>query len=362
MVLGDKVSRNTNNNQRSTSMNNEPKGWTEADKVIWRWTGRAMPEFKLEPETPTDKQHPSQMARILTSATKYVNNPELVFGICRRLLTMNVFRQSNFENVMKYHPVWSQLWSYNEEDNKKGTIKVENFERDLKSFRIEAGGTETEDGNVTGGTVTVRDKNGKTVKRNIQSAVEIKGTVIHTYISEHGGKTEAIKLGLTVVKYEDDSRPYIALNLGGGCAARYFLLKVGDKPDYEVNNDSAIKRKSFKDEDEQEKYAEKQAARRYQNSMTREERAPREARRRASAELNINNVRETIATGQTFGLDELNALLSRGGIGTLGLEHQAEYKEAMAKQKPREGKTSKKGKSARIAKLKSDEKNRRNNR
>lgn len=327
-------------------MKNEPKGWTEADKVIWRWTGRAMPEFKLEPETPTDKQHPSQIARILTSAnnTKYVNNPELVFGICRRLLTMNVFRQSNFENVMKYHPVWSQLWCYNEEDNEKGTIKVENFERDLKSFRIEAGGTETEDGNVTGGTVTVRDKNGKTVKRNIQSAVEIKGTVIHTYISEHGGKTEAIKLGLTVVKYEDDSRPYIALNLGGGCAARYFLLKVGDRPDYEVNNDSAIKRKSFKDETEQEKYAEKQAARRHWNSpeavKKREERAQREARRRATAELDINDVRQTIVSGQTFGLDELNAMLSKGGVASMGLEYQDKVKERMAKQ-PRKGKVSK---------------------
>lgn len=343
-------------------MKNEPKGWTEADKVIWRWTGRAMPEFKLEPETPTDKQHPSQIARILTSATKYVNNPELVFGICRRLLTMNVFRQSNFENVMKYHPLWSQLWCYNEEDNKNGTIKVENFERDLKSFRIEAGGTETEDGNVTGGTVTVRDKNGKTVKRNIQSAAEIKGTVIHQYIGEHGAKTEAVKLGLTVVKYEEDSRPYIALNLGGGCAARYFLLKVGDRPDYEVNNDSAIKRKSFKDEDEQEKYAEKQAARRHQNAITREERQQREARRRAAAELDINDVRETIVSGQTFGLDELNAMLSKGGVASIGLEYQDKVKERMAKQKPREGKTSKKRKSARIAKLKSDGKDRRNNR
>lgn len=345
MVLGDKVSRNTNNNQRSTSMNNEPQGWTEADKVIWRWTGRAMPEFKLAPETPTDKQHPSQIARILTSATKYVNNPELVFGICRRLLTMNVFRQSNFENVMKYHPVWSQLWCYNEEDNKNGTIKVENFERDLKSFRIEAGGTETEDGNVTGGTVTVRDKNGKTVKRNIQSAVEIKGTVIHQYIGEHGAKTEAVKLGLTVVKYEDDSRPYIALNLGGGCAARYFLLKVGDRPDYEVNNDSAIKRKSFKDETEQEKYAEKQAARRHWNSpeavKKREERAQQARRRAAAAELDINDVRQTIVSGQTFGLDELNAMLSKGGVGSIGLQYQEEVKARLAKQKPRKGKVSK---------------------
>lgn len=318
MVLGEKMSRNTRprrprNNQRSTSTNKQPKGWTEADNIIRRWTGRSMPEFKLEPETPTDKQHPWQMARNLSSAIKYVNNPELVFGICRRLLTMNVFRQSNFENVMKYHPLWSQLWSYNEEDNENGTIKVEQFERDLKSFRIEAGGTETEDGNVTGGTVTVRDKNGKTVKRNIQSAAEIKGTVIHQYIGEHGAKTEAIKLGLTVVKYEDDSRPYIALNLGGGCAARYFLLKVGDKPDYEVNNDSAIKRKSFKDEDARLDYAERQASNRRRNESDVARREPR----RVAPLLNINEVRETAASGQTFGLAELDLMLRNGGVANM---------------------------------------------
>jgi hypothetical protein len=271
-----------------------------------------MPEFKLEPETPTDKQHPSQMQRILSSAIKYVNNPELVFGICRRLLTMNVFRQSNFENVMKYHPLWSQIWSYNEEDNENGTIKVEQFERDLKSFRIEAGGTETEDGNVIGGTVTVRDKNGKTVKRNILSAVEIKGAVYHQYIGEHGAKTESIKLGLTMVKYEDDSRPYIALNLGGGCAARYFLLKVGDKPDYEVNNDSAIKRKSFKDEDARLDYVERQESNRRRNESDVARREPR----RVAPLLVLNDVRENVTSGQTFGMDELQLLLSNGGVAS----------------------------------------------
>ena len=311
------MSRNTRprrprNNHRSTSTNKQPKGWTEADTIIRRWTGRAMPEFKLEPETPTDKQHPSQMQRILSSAIKYVNNPELVFGICRRLLTMNVFRQSNFENVMKYHPLWSQIWSYNEEDNENGTIKVEQFERDLKSFRIEAGGTETEDGNVIGGTVTVRDKNGKTVKRNILSAVEIKGAVYHQYIGEHGAKTESIKLGLTMVKYEDDSRPYIALNLGGGCAARYFLLKVGDKPDYEVNNDSAIKRKSFKDEDARLDYVERQESNRRRNESDVARREPR----RVAPLLVLNDVRENVTSGQTFGMDELQLLLSNGGVAS----------------------------------------------
>jgi len=335
MVLGEKMSRNTRprrprNNQRSTSTNKNLKGWTEADSIILRWTGRSMPEFKLEPETPADEQHPRQMQWILSSGPKYVNNPELVFGICRRLLTMNVFRQSNFENVMKYHPLWSQLWSYNEEDNENGTIKVEQFERDLKSFRIEAGGTETEDGNVTGGTVAVRDKNGKTVKRNILSAAEIKGAVYHQYIGEHGAKTESIKLGLTMVKYEGDSRPYIALNLGGGCAARYFLLKVGDKPDYEVNNDSAIKRKSFKDEDERLDYAERQASNRRRNESEETRRKPR----RVAPRLNINEVRETVASGQTFGMAELDALLSRGGgIADLGMGKEIENQPTKARPK-----------------------------
>ena len=333
MVLGEKMSRNTRprrprNNQRSTSTNKQPKGWTEADSIIKRWTGRSMPEFKLEPETPTDKQQPWHMQRILSSAIKYVNNPELVFGICRRLLTMNVFRQSNFENVMKYHPLWSQIWSYNEEDNENGTIKVEQFERDLKSFRIAAGGTETEDGNVIGGTVTVR-VDGKTVKRNILSAVEIKGAVYHQYIGEHGAKTESIKLGLTMVKYEGDSRPYIALNLGGGCAARYFLLKVGDKPDYEVNNDSAIKRKSFKDEDDRLHYAERQASNRRRNESDVARREPR----RVAPRLDINEVRETVTSGQTFGLAELEFMLNKGGVsGMMPVENKNQPTKARPKQ------------------------------
>ena len=46
-----------------------------------------------------------------------------------------------------------------------------------------------------------------------------------------------------MIRYEGDTRPFIALNLGGGSAIRHFLLKTeATRPDYTVNDDSNSRR------------------------------------------------------------------------------------------------------------------------
>ena len=45
-----------------------------------------------------------------------------------------------------------------------------------------------------------------------------------------------------MIRYEGDTRPFIALNLGGGSAIRHFLLGTEGRPDFTVNDDSNTRR------------------------------------------------------------------------------------------------------------------------
>ena len=70
------------------------KKWTQAEKTVHRWTGVRPDQTKAE-DTPSDRKNGLQARRILTKGI-YAANPELAFGIVRRMLTGNQMRASDF--------------------------------------------------------------------------------------------------------------------------------------------------------------------------------------------------------------------------------------------------------------------------
>ena len=79
--------------------------------------------------------------------------------------------------------------------------------------------------------------------RTVTATLEMSGIAEVTYEGRKGVKTEQVTLGLEMIRYEGDTRPFIALNLGGGSAIRHFLLRTEPKrPDFTVNDDSNSRR------------------------------------------------------------------------------------------------------------------------
>jgi len=189
---------------------------TQAEKIVHQWTGHYPNEMGLKRDIARDPKDGFKARHILAKDALYAANPELAFGIARRLLTHNVMKNRDFAWFMANHPAWSQIWGNLDSINAELMDEINNS----TEFKT--------------------DRKGKT--RTIQSTIESSGEVEITYMSRKGVKTEKITLGFEMAKWAEDTRPFIALNLGGGSAIRHFLLKKGDKPDYKINDDSQSRR------------------------------------------------------------------------------------------------------------------------
>jgi len=184
---------------------------TQADNLMKDWAGRNPDKTLIGGTKPSKSGFRARM--ILAQSEPFKSNPEYALGCARLCLTYNIMTPKDLSWMLNNHPAWSQL------------MRPENM--DVNNLLMDEA------------------KNsdwGKT--HNVTATLEVKGNVEITY--EHpqkGVKTENVALGFEMIRYEGDTRPFIALNLGGGSAIRYHLLKTEpDRPDYKVNDDSNTRR------------------------------------------------------------------------------------------------------------------------
>jgi len=188
---------------------------TQAERMVLNWTG-VEPDGKEATQKPTDRKSVKQILHILTNGI-YAANPELAFGIVRRLLTGNVLKAKHFDEFISRHPVFNQLG-----------LRALNGEGQI--YDVD-------------GALLEEAKDSKWGQENkVLRTLEVVGEVSISWVDKDGVKTEKTLLGFEMITYETDSRPFIALNCGGGSAARHFLLKSGPKPDYKINNDADSRR------------------------------------------------------------------------------------------------------------------------
>lgn len=211
---------------------NKNKKWTQAERQVHRWTG-VRPDGKKAEDQPEDRKSRRAMMSILTKDAMHRANPEFAFGCVRRLLTGNVFKSEDFTEFINTHPAFRAL-----------TDKV---------FAGEA--TMEVDGDLL--TEALASKWGHENKPN--RTLEVRGEVEITWVDRDGVKTELVQLGYEMIRYETDSRPYIALNCGGGSAIRRFLIRSGPKPDYKINDDATARRWSVRGKSVEEAVEEQEA-------------------------------------------------------------------------------------------------------
>jgi len=184
---------------------------TQADQLMKRWAGRNPDGSRIPGAKPEMSGYKARM--ILAQSEPYKSNPELAFGCARLLITYNIMKVDDFNWMLHNHPVWSQI------------MAPEHLE-------------------INGKLMDEANESAWGQSHNATMTLEVQGTVELTY--EHptkGVKTEEVTLGFECIRYEGDTRPFIALNLGGGSAIRYHLLKTEpQRPDYKVNNDSDSQR------------------------------------------------------------------------------------------------------------------------
>lgn len=192
------------------------KKLTQAEERVLGWAG-VLPDAKEATVKPKDRKSINQMMTILTTDPIYVANPELAFGIIRRLMTGNVIKQHHFTQFVNKHPVFIDL------NNRAIAGQKVTFEVD--------------------GTLLQEAKDSKWGQEHEPyRTIEVSGEVEITWVDKDGVKTELTTIGYEYILYKTDSRPYIALNCGGGSAIRHFLFKAGGKPNYKINNDANSKR------------------------------------------------------------------------------------------------------------------------
>lgn len=194
---------------------NNNKKWTQAEKTVHRWTGVRPDQTKAE-DIPTDRKNGLQARRILTKGI-YAANPELAFGIVRRMLTGNQMRASDFSWFINNHPAFKQL-------------AAQALTGNGATFEVD-------------GELLEEAKASEWGKKNQPSkALEVFGEVEIQWVDKDGVKSEKVPLGFEMIQYATDSRPYVALNCGGGSAIRRFLIRSGPRPDYKINNDAESRR------------------------------------------------------------------------------------------------------------------------
>ena len=184
---------------------------TQADQLMKRWAGRNPDGSRILGAKPEMTGYKARM--ILAQSEPYKSNPEYAFGCARLLITYNIMKVDDFNWMLHNHPSWSKI------------MEPENLE-------------------INGKLMEEANESPWGQSHNATMTLEVQGTVELTY--EHpkkGVKTEEVTLGFECIRYEGDTRPFIALNLGGGSAIRYHLLRTAAlRPDYKVNNDSDSQR------------------------------------------------------------------------------------------------------------------------
>ena len=183
---------------------------TQADQLMKRWAGRNPDGSRTPGITPEMTGFKARM--ILAKSEPFKSNPEYAIGCARLLMTYNIMTHKDLAWMLANHPAWAQI---------------------LDEGIVEPNGRLMVEAN--------QSQWGQT--HNVTATLEICGTAQVTYEGRKGVKTEYVDLGLEMIRYEGDTRPFIALNLGGGSAIKHFLLRTEpDRPDYEVNDDSNTRR------------------------------------------------------------------------------------------------------------------------
>lgn len=190
-------------------MSNENQKVSQADRLMERWAGRRANKSKIAGTKPTVSGYVARMR--LAKREPFKSNPEYAFGCARLLMTYNIMSHEDFNWFLYNHPAWKQIME-------KGTIEVNG------KLMYEANES------LWGGS------------HNVTATLEVSGTAEVTYEGRRGVKTENVKLAFEMIRYEGDTRPFIALNLGGGSAIRHFLLGTEGRPDFTVNDDSNTRR------------------------------------------------------------------------------------------------------------------------
>ena len=184
---------------------------SQADQLMERWAGRTVRGDRIAGAIP--EMTGFKARRILAVSEPYKSNPEYAIGCARLLMTYNIMTAKDLSWMLRNHPAWSQIMGQNLDPN--GVLMTTAQNSDW----------------------------GKTHK--VTATLEMSGTAEISYEGFSGVKTEKVKLGFEMIRYEGDTRPFIALNLGGGSAIRSHLLKLpgASRPDYKVNDDSNTRRR-----------------------------------------------------------------------------------------------------------------------
>lgn len=189
-------------------MSNENQKVSQADKAMEYMAGRTVDGKKIPGVVPK-KGYWCRMR--LAKSQHHPANPEYAFGCARLLLKYNIMSHNDFNWFLYNHPAWKQIME-------NGTVEA--------NGKLMDEAKQTEWGQ----------------SRNVTATLEVSGTAEVTYEGRRGVKTENVKLAFEMIRYEGDTRPFVALNLGGGSAIRHFLLGTEGRPDFTVNNDSDTRR------------------------------------------------------------------------------------------------------------------------
>ena len=190
-------------------MSNENQQVSQADKLMERWAGRKADKSRIVGGKPTVSGYTARMR--LAHSEPFKSNPEYAFGCARLLMTYNIMTHRDFTWMLFNHPAWKQVMeSGNKDVNGKLMDEAQNSNWGLDKV--------------------------------VTATLEVSGTAKVTYNGRHGVKTENVKLAFEMIRYQGDTRPFVALNLGGGSAIRHFLLKSEGRPDFTINDDSNTRR------------------------------------------------------------------------------------------------------------------------
>ena len=183
---------------------------TQADKLMKRWAGRNPDKSRIPGATPEMTGFKARMK--LAKSEPFKSNPEYALGCARLLMTYNIMTHNDLSWMLNNHPAWAQI---------------------IKDGNMDVNGVLMEEAK--------QSVWGQSHK--VTATLHLWGTATVTYEGRNGVKTEEVNLGLEMIRYEGDTRPFVALNLGGGSAIKHFLLKTeAERPDFTVNDDSNTRR------------------------------------------------------------------------------------------------------------------------
>ena len=181
----------------------------QADRLMEDWAGRKADKSKI----PGVKPKTGFWCRMkLAKSEPFKSNPEYALGCARLLMTYNIMTHKDLSWMLNNHPAWAQIIEF-------GTMDA------------------------NGALMEEAKQSTWGQKHKVTATMELYGTATVTYEGRKGVKTEKVNLGLEMIRYEGDTRPFVALNLGGGSAIKHFLLKLeAERPDFTVNDDSNTRR------------------------------------------------------------------------------------------------------------------------